>query len=295
MELKDFLQANGLSFNDVAKIVNCNKSTISRIANKDYPNYQTKGEEIMEELKEKGFAKTGSTLEKLKLNNEAVVHTKSLSAYKELADDLTDPESSLSSSLGMVIGTAERGKTFTSKWYCKQNPMAVYVLFIDGSSVTQMLRDICGALANTRPHSQGKCIAVIEQACRFNRRLVIIDEADKCPVKHLETLRGINERCNLPFLFVGEEGLKSKIDFVPRLHSRIRKPLVIFEPAREVEIATYYQTAAGLKLDIPIVKELSKRAKGGFRTIANEARALTKIANASGIKTITSEMLDQLN
>ncbi len=293
MELKTYLKSNKLSYSDVARITGLNKSTVSRVAAKEYPKWEAKSEEIMKALKQAG-CQAPAEKTKLAMSNDAMVITKSVSAYKDLADDLTDPDSTLSSSLGMVIGTAERGKTYTSKWYAAQNPSAVYVLFIDGSSVTQMLRDICDALANTRPYSMGKCITVLEQACRFNRRLVIIDEADKCPVKHLETLRGINERCNLPFLFVGEEGLKSKIDYVPRLHSRVRKPMVIFEPAKEVEIATFYQTACGLKLDVPMVKELSKRAKGGFRTIANDARALTTIANASGLKTLTSEMLTQI-
>ncbi len=293
MELKPYLKSNKLSYSDVARITGLNKSTVSRVAAKEYPKWEAKSEEIMNALKQAG-CQAPAEKTKLAMSNDAMVITKSVSAYKDLADDLTDPDSTLSSSLGMVIGTAERGKTYTSKWYAAQNPSAVYVLFIDGSSVTQMLRDICDALANTRPYSMGKCITVLEQACRFNRRLVIIDEADKCPVKHLETLRGINERCNLPFLFVGEEGLKSKIDYVPRLHSRVRKPMVIFEPAKEVEIATFYQTACGLKLDVPMVKELSKRARGGFRTIANDARALTTIANASGLKTLTSEMLAQI-
>ncbi len=293
MELKPYLKSNKLSYSDVARITGLNKSTISRVAAKEYPKWESKSEEIVKALKQAG-CQTPAEKTKLAMSGDAMVITKSVSAYKDLADDLTDPDSTLSSSLGMVIGTAERGKTYTSKWYAAKNPSAVYVLFIDGSSVTQMLRDICDALANTRPYSMGKCIIVLEQACRFNRRLVIIDEADKCPVKHLETLRGINERCNLPFLFVGEEGLKSKIDYVPRLHSRVRKPMVIFEPAKEVEIATFYQTACGLKLDVPMVKELSKRARGGFRTIANDARALTTIANASGLKTLTSEMLTQI-
>ncbi len=296
MAFKQFLEQNNLSYGEAAKIIGLNKSTVSRIANKDYRNWEQKGAEIMEVLKEKGYTEAAPAAEnkKLTINTDAIVRTKSVDAYKALADDLSNPESTLSSSLGMVIGKAERGKSFTSKWYTAQNPSAVYVLFIDGSSVTQMLRDICDALANTRPFSLGKCISVLEQTCRFNRRLVIIDEADKCPVKHLETLRGINERCNLPFLFVGEEGLKSKVDYVPRLRSRVRNPVVIFEPAKEIEIATYYQSAAGLRLDVPIVKELSKRARGGFRTIANEARALANIANASGLQTITPEMLEQL-
>ena len=153
---------------------------------------------------------------------------------------------------------------------------------------------MCDALANTRPYSLSKCITVLEQSCLYQRRLVIIDEADKCPIKQLETLRGINERCNLPFLLVGEEALKSKIDQVPRLRSRVRNPIVVFEPVKEVEIATYYQAAAGIKIDLKTATSLARRARGGFRTVANDARALAKIANASGINAITDDMINRL-
>lgn len=297
MALKDFLTINNLSIGEAARIAGVNRSTISRIASMDYPNWETKQTEIIEKLISEGCKAEGAsehTLEGLAIKNDVMVTTASVSAYQSLAASLADPEGSLSSSLGMVIGTAERGKTYTSRWFVEQNPNAVYVLYIDGSSVTQLLRDICEQVANTRPYSLGRCITVLEQSCCYQRHLVIIDEADKCPVKHLETIRGINERCNLPFLFVGEEALKSKIDQVPRLRSRIRRPIVVFEPVHEVEIATYYAAAAGLKLDLKTATLLSKRASGGFRTVANEAQALVNIANASGLQTITEEVIKQL-
>ncbi|MEL3908038.1 MAG: AAA family ATPase [Treponemataceae bacterium] len=295
MALKEFLETNNLTFGEAARIVGVNRSTISRVASMDYPNWQMKEVEIIDKLVSAGYQEDDSLLEQgLTLKNNTMIMTASVSAYQALASSLADPEGSLSSSLGMVIGTAERGKTYTSKWFVEQNQNAVYVLYIDGSSITQLLRDICEQVANTRPYSLGRCITVLEQSCCYQRHLVIVDEADKCPIKHLETLRGINERCNLPFLFVGEEALKSKIDQVPRLRSRIRRPIVVFEPVREVEIATYYAAATGLKLDLKTATLLSKRASGGFRTVANEARALVNIANASGLPTITEAMIKQL-
>ena len=296
MALKEVLNFNNLSHGDAARITGLNRSTVSRVASKDYPNWKEKESEILSLLKEAGYNTENIEEEKMgiSLDFEAVVMTPSVSAYKNLASSLADPEGSLSSSLGMVIGTAERGKTFTSKWFVSENSNAVYILYIDGSSITQLLRDICYEVANTRPHSMSKCITVLEQSCLYQRHLIIIDEADKCPVKHLETLRGINERCNLPFLFVGEEALKSKIDQVPRLRSRVRHPIVVFDPIKEIDIAAYYRSAAGLTLDLKTANLLSKRARGGFRTVANEARALVNIANASGLSTITEEMINRL-
>jgi DNA transposition AAA+ family ATPase len=140
-----------------------------------------------------------------------------------------------------------------------------------------------------------RCITVLEEHCRYQRRLIIVDEADKCPVRILEMLRGVNERCNLPILLVGEEGLKAKIDQVPRLRSRIRKPVILFEEASEVDVATYYLQAAGLSVGKDTASLLTRLARGGFRTIVNEACELARIANASGIRTITDTLVKQLS
>jgi hypothetical protein len=107
-------------------------------------------------------------------------------------------------------------------------------------------------------------------------------------------LRGINERCGVPFLLVGEEGLKNKVDNVPRLKSRVRKPIVLFEPVKDVDVAAYYQAACGITIDRHTAETLARRARGGFRTVANDSNALAKIGRASGINTITPAMIEQL-
>jgi hypothetical protein len=84
-------------------------------------------------------------------------------------------------------------------------------------------------------------------------------------------LRGVNERCNLRILLVGEKGLKAKIDQVPRLRSRIRKPVILFEEASEIDTAAYYMQAAGLSIGKETASPLARHARGGFRTIVNEA------------------------
>jgi hypothetical protein len=108
-------------------------------------------------------------------------------------------------------------------------------------------------------------------------------------------LRGVNERCSLPVLLVGEEGLKAKTDQVPRLRSRIRKPVVLFEEATEVDVAAYYMQAAGISIGRDIATALARHARGGFRTVVNEAGELARMANASGIRTVTEALVRQLS
>ena len=294
MDLRQLIEANRLSMQDAARALEVDKSQVVKVCNRTYPNWEEKEIEFIHKLQEAGY--TNTIPQGININTDVLVCNLNVTNFQALAEDLSDPESSLSSSIGMAIGTAERGKTHTAKWYVQENSgIAAYVLYVDGSSKVQLLRDICYALAFTRPYSFSGCIATLEEACKYIRRLVIIDEADKLPVQLLEMLRGINERCNLPFLLVGEEGLKSKTDRVPRLRSRIRQPVVVFEKARSVDVAAYYHEAAGLDITKQTAERLVKHANGGFRSIVNDSIALSKMSKASSLDTITDKMLDQLS
>jgi hypothetical protein len=293
MDLVKFLEVNGLSFGAASRLVNLDRTTVSRAARMEYPNWEQKQVEIMQALAAKGYSEEGQDC--IRINADVMVMTPSVSDFNSLAGELADPDGTLSSSIGMAVGSAERGKTYTSKWFCRNNDNAAYILYVDGFSLVQILRDICDAVAHTRPYSMSKCITVLEEHCKYQRRLIIIDEADKCPVRALEMLRGVNERCNLPIMLVGEEGLKAKTDQVPRLRSRIRKPVVLFSEAGEVDVATYYMQAAGLSIGKEIAAVLAKHSRGGFRTIVNEAGELARMANASGIKTVTEALVKQLS
>ncbi|MEE0886761.1 MAG: ATP-binding protein [Treponema sp.] len=291
--LKDYLSNNRLSMNEAARVIGVDKSQVVKVAMHTYPHWEEKEMEFIEKLRNSGY--TNIVAQGIKINTDILVLTPSVSNFQSLADDLSDPDGTMSSSIGMAIGTAERGKTHCSKWYVQNNPQSSYVLFVDGSTKVQLLRDICDVVAHTRPYSFGHCIATLEETCRYNRRLVIIDEADKMSISHLEMLRGINERCNLPLLLVGEEGLKTKTDRIPRLRSRIRKPIVLFESAHAVDVVAYYQSAAGLELNRETAERLAKHAGGGFRSIVNDSIAISKMSRASAINTITENMLEQLS
>ena len=290
--LRNWMENNKLSMQDAARIIGVDKSQIVKICQHNYPNWQEKETEYIERLKSAGYRNT--IPQGITIDPDVLVLTPSVSRFKALADDLASPDGTMSSSIGMAIGTAERGKSHTSKWYVQENSNAAYVLYVDGSTKTQLLRDICDAVAHTRPHSFGECLMVLEENCRYTRCLVIIDEADKLPVRFLEIIRAVNERCQLPFLLVGEEGLKTKTDRVPRLRSRIRNPIVLFERAHAVEVAAYYHEAAGIDISQEVAERLVRHAQGGFRSIVNDSIAISKMSKASGLSTITENMLDKL-
>lgn len=290
--LRDYIENNRLSMQEAARLIGVDKSQVVKVCTHTYPNWEDKEVEFIEKLRQAGYTQTiphGITID-----TDVLVLTPSVSNFQALADDLSNPEGTMSSSIGMAIGTAERGKSHSSHWYVQTNPNSAYVLYVDGSTKVQLLRDICDAIAHTRPYSFGHCLSTLEETCKYNRKLIIIDEADKLPVSHLEMLRGINERCNLPILLVGEEGLKTKTDRVPRLRSRIRQPVVLFERAASVDVIAYYHEAAGIDIDRATAEKLVKHANGGFRSIVNDSIAISKMSKASGINTITENMLNKL-
>lgn len=114
------------------------------------------------------------------------------------------------------------------------------------------------------------------------------------PVAFLELIRGINERCKVPVLLAGEEALKSKIDRVPRLRSRIRRPVVLYDSVGAVDIAAYYALACGIEIDLETAEALAKRSRGAWRSLVNDALALARMGRASGIATVTPEMIGKL-
>lgn len=191
--LRNWIENNRLSMQEAARIIGVDKSQIVKICHQNYPNWQDKEVEYIERLKNAGYTK--SIPQGIAIDTDVLVLTPSVSRFKSLADDLSAPDGTMSSSIGMAIGTAERGKTHSAKWYVQENPNASYVLFVDGSTKTQLLRDICESVAHTRPHSFGECLSVLEENCKYARKLVIIDEADKLPVRYLEIIRALNERC----------------------------------------------------------------------------------------------------
>jgi hypothetical protein len=52
---------------------------------------------------------------------------------------------------------------------------------------------------------------------------------------------------------------------------------------------------APYRTSLTISPALARHARGGFRTIVNEAGELARMANASGIKTITETLVKQLS
>ena len=235
--LKEVMKKLNLSASDVAQITGYARSTISQIKNNKYGGDGQVEAEILEKLREAGYVLQEA---KLRVKNDVFVKTANVKRFDDLCDELVAPQGDLTSSIGVVMGRAGRGKTKAARHYAVQHSEAVYVLFIDGFSLVDVAREIAFEIGGIRPRTFRACLDVIDEATLQQRRLIIIDEADKMPKRYFEMLRGLNERCACPIVLVGEEPLRKALDSERRLKSRVRQ-MVVFEPVLLTDIAAYYQ------------------------------------------------------
>lgn len=128
----------------------------------------------------------------------------------------------------------------------------------------------------------------IRDASAVYRKLLVVDEADRMPVRLLEALRGLNEYCGLPILLIGEPALLTKIHTEPRLESRMRKPRVEFAPLSCVDIALYWHEAIGLDLTgkAEIQQLLLKSCRGDFRIMVNDAQRIVQHMNTNDLSEV---------
>ncbi len=106
MTLKTLIENNGLTMGKAASLLKVDKSQIVKICSHNYPSWEQKESEFIATLKQLGY--TDSIAQTFAIDTNILVATKSVSNFTALADDLSDPDGTLSSSIGMAIGTAER-------------------------------------------------------------------------------------------------------------------------------------------------------------------------------------------
>ncbi|OQX50301.1 hypothetical protein B5M47_03990 [candidate division CPR3 bacterium 4484_211] len=284
--LREVMERFNLSAGDVAHITGYAKSTISQIKNNKYNGDGQVEAKILKKLVEAGYR-----LEtKLSVRRDVFIKTGNVRKFDTLCDELLAPQGDLTSSIGVVMGRAGRGKTKSARHYAVQHSEAVYVLFIDGFSLVDVAREIAFEIGGIRPRTFRACLDVIDEATLQQRRLIIIDEADKMPKRYFEMLRGLNERCACPIVLVGEEPLRKALDSERRLKSRVRQ-MVVFEPVLLTDIAAYYQAAIGITVNSDVLQVLWQRSQGDFRLVVRDAFSVVRIMNTNRLSAVTMDVV----
>lgn len=296
------IETTGLSQARAAEIAGLSKTTVSLVLAHNYSGWQAKEKQIIEALVARQvLRKEDAELEELtvpegtlRVDPNRFIPTQNTMALDELAKDLQDPATTLNASIGIVYGHAGYGKTTAVRHFCACTDAAVYLLYVTGDTLAALVRQISRALGGQGMRSFEENKEYIRTATCVYRKLIVIDEADRLPLKSLESLRGLNEYCGLPMIFIGESTLIGKMSALPRLESRIRNRPLEFVPLNEVDVRMFYYHAVGLDLaeNPAAVSRLLKISRGDFRVFVNDAHRLAGILNANGRVEITKEVID---
>lgn len=296
------LETTGLSQAKVSEIAGLSKTTVSLVLGHTYTGWPAKEKQIIEAMVAQGvLRKEDAQLEvltvpegTLRVDPNRFIPTENTMALDELARDLLDPATTLNASIGIVYGHAGYGKTTAVKHFCATTSTATYMLYITGDTLSGLVRQIAKTLGGEPRRAFEDNKEYLKTATCVYRKLIVVDEADRLPLKSLESLRGLNEYCSLPMIFIGENALLGKMAALPRLESRIRNRPLEFQPMTEVDAQMFYYHAVGLDLaeNHMAVSRLLKISHGDFRLFVNDAHRLVSMLNANGRTEITKEVID---
>jgi DNA transposition AAA+ family ATPase len=222
------------------------------------------------------------------------VATENVKNFASLANALKESGGAGSTSMGIVKGEAGKGKTFAAKWYCVQNPEAVYIYYMTASGIATVYRSIAAEIADVKYRTIDKCVDAIKSAVSGEKRLVVLDEADKASTKIIDSLRDLNEVCGLPILLVGETKILSIVEKEKRLRSRILD-VVSFDEITLKDVATFVEKVfKGLEVDSKLIKKIYTLAKGDFRPVVRLTKKIAKFVDTNGVRLLEYSILKEL-
>lgn len=303
--LKQALEAVGMTQAQAGAYANIGKSAVSQVCSRTYPNWEAIERQIIrgmitdnvfdpERFDLSLFDKGPQQDVTWHLDPNCFITTGNVKAVDSLGEDLLDESSILNSSIGVVVGPAGYGKSAAAKHFVINHDHTAYVLYMEGFTLNHFVKRIASELTGTCAGSYEKNLEIIRDATRAIRRIVVIDEADRIPLKYLEAVRGLNEFCGLPVMLVGEETLIARMNSQDRLKSRIRKPMIQMHPLNVTDVATYYRMAINMDIsrNIDVCKILLSMAQRDFRILVNDAQHIVQIMNTNGFGELTKEILN---
>lgn len=303
--LKQALEIAGMTQAAAGVYAGIGKSAVSLVCSQTYPNWEAVERQIIRGMIQDGifdeslydlslFSSKAKANVNWHLDPNCFITTGNVKAVDSLGEGLLDESSILNSSIGVVVGPAGFGKSEASRHFVINHERSAYVLYMEGFTLNLFIKRIASELTGTCAGNFERNLDIIRDATRIFRRLVVIDEADRIPLRYLEAVRNINEYCSLPIMLVGEETLIARMNSQDRLKSRIRKPLVQMHPLNVTDVATYYRMALGMDIskDIEVCKILLNLAQRDFRILVNDAQHIAQIMNTNGFGELTKEILN---
>ena len=222
---------------------------------------------------------------------DVFVSTQNYQRFEDVFNDLAANRYGVD--MAVVIGRAGRGKTTASERLATQFPEAIYVRPLDFGSPVAVLREVAFVLGGVRPRMTSACYEVLKAELSDNHKVIIVDEADRLGLKHLNVLRDISDHFTTPVILVGEEPLAGKLRQERRLHSRLRDT-VTFGPITPSDVLYFYRKALAQAITPDQSKKLARHAEGDFRLVIKDALHLERILAASGLKEVNDQVIDEV-
>lgn len=216
------------------------------------------------------------------------VQTQNVQTFGQVLDEARGVEEG-QPGLFEVTGRAGRGKTETAKRFCAQNPDTIYVSYIGTWTPMSMLSDICWELAAVKPGKSTAAIEVINETMQAERKVIMVDEADRLSPKLLDLLRDVNGMTAASIVLIGEENLSGKLARARRLASRVRRK-VRFEPIGQPDLSQLYKQGMDVKVEPDALATLSRACEGDFRPALVDAYAVERILRDNHMDRVTLEV-----
>ena len=219
------------------------------------------------------------------------IETDNFEKFQSLYESLAASEHGLE--MAAVVAPAGRGKTTAAERIVFLSPAATYVRYCGWMTAIGIIREIAFAASGTRPRATESCLRVIREEMTRQRRVILLDEADRMSLSQLDQLRDFHDVFGAPVIFLGEEPLMSKLEAARRLSSRTQQVLT-FQPVSQVDVGVYYREVFSTALHPDHTAALTAHSGGDFRSVVSDALAVERILAASGISDITDAVVRQV-
>ena len=220
------------------------------------------------------------------------IETSRTQAFMEAAHDVTDVENG-TPGLMMVWGIAGYGKTVCAKKYCADSG-SLYIPISSGWPPRAMLQRICRALNGMEPGIVDRAKDVIEEEFDAgNIPALVIDEASRLTINHIEHFRDLFDNTGTPTILVGEPDIYSRVVGHAPLKRRIRR-FVEFGPATVEDTIIYGIKCFNIKLEPEAAILLHKMTAGNMGYLETYMYALRRKTRQAGTNKADRAMVEQI-
>jgi DNA transposition AAA+ family ATPase len=222
---------------------------------------------------------------------DVFIPTQNYQRCKEACDEIMTDAHGLE--MVVAVGRAGRGKS-TAVWkITAQNDAAVLVPYQEWMTPVGLLRELAFHLSGVRPYTMRRVRDSLETELSRRRRLLIVDEADRMSLRHLNALRDLHDEFCCGVVLVGEEPLLTRLAQERRLKSRVRTQ-VAFSPAEQQDVVAIYRQALHVVLRAEHAQKLTRHSGGDFRIVVRDALEIERMMRVSAIPEITDGIVAEV-